>query len=109
MGLLTLLALLAVCRPSRSARPGTFVITGLPDIVTATRERAEAASLDDGVDLDVVLMGGGSAIGSELGAGLVDAPMLHLAPVVLGAGTSLFIGGVVQRSVTSTSTATHLT
>jgi len=38
---------------------------------------------------------------------------LHLAPVVLGAGTPLFTGGaartLVQRRVTPTSTATHLT
>jgi dihydrofolate reductase len=46
-------------------------------------------------------------------AGLVDALTLHLAPIVLGAGTPLFTGGaprtLVQRSVISTSTATHLT
>jgi dihydrofolate reductase len=91
----------------------TFVTTGLPDAVTAARERAEAASSGSGMDLDVVLMGGGATIGSALDAGLVDALTLHLAPVVLGAGTPLFTGGtprmLVQRSVTSTSTATHLT
>ncbi|WRZ88081.1 dihydrofolate reductase family protein [Streptomyces sp. NBC_01007] len=90
----------------------TFVTTGLPDAVTAARERAEAASSDSGNDLDVVLMGGGATIGSAFDAGLVDTLSLHLAPVVLGAGTPLFRGGVprtlVQRSVTSTSTATHL-
>jgi dihydrofolate reductase len=91
----------------------TFVTTGLPDAVTAARERAEAASSDSGKDLDVVLMGGGATVGSALDAGLVDVLSLHLAPVVLGAGTPLFTGAVprtlVQRSVTSTSTATHLT
>lgn len=91
----------------------TFVTTGLSDAVTAARERAEAASTDSGKDLDVVLMGGGATIGSALAAGLVDMLTLHLAPVVLGAGTPLFTGGaprtLVQRSVTSTSTATHLT
>ncbi|MFE4424172.1 dihydrofolate reductase family protein [Streptomyces sp. NPDC056817] len=91
----------------------TFVTTGLPGAVTAARERAEAASSDSGKDLDVVLMGGGAMIGSALDAGLVDALTLHLAPVVLGAGTPLFTGGaprtLVQRSVISTSTATHLT
>lgn len=91
----------------------TFVTTGLPDALTAARERAEAASSDSGKDLDVVLMGGGATIGSALDAGLVDGLSLHLAPVVLGAGTPLFTGGaprtLVQRSVTRTSTVTHLT
>lgn len=48
-----------------------------------------------------------------LDAGLVDALTLHRAPIVLGAGTPLFIGGAprtpAQRSVISTSTATYLT
>jgi dihydrofolate reductase len=90
-----------------------FVTTGFSDAVTAARERAEAASSDSGEDLDVVLMGGGATIGSALVAGLVETLTLHLAPIVLGAGTPLFTGGatrtLVQRSVTSTSTATHLT
>ncbi|MGP3974304.1 dihydrofolate reductase family protein [Streptomyces sp. 8N114] len=91
----------------------TFVTTGLPDAVAAARERAEAVSSHSGKNLDVVLMGGGATICSALDAGLVDALTLHLAPVVLGAGTPLFTGTaprtLVQRSVTSTSTATHLT
>ncbi|MEU9007212.1 dihydrofolate reductase family protein [Streptomyces sp. NPDC048551] len=90
----------------------TFVTTGLADAVAAARERAVAASKDSGRELDVVLMGGGATIGSALDAGLVDMLSLHLAPVVLGAGTPLFTGGtprtLVQRSVTVTSTATHL-
>ncbi|TDC77644.1 dihydrofolate reductase family protein [Streptomyces hainanensis] len=84
----------------------TFVTTGLPDAVAAARRRA-------GEDRDVVLMGGGATIGSALDAGLVDVLSLHLAPVVLGAGTPLFTGGpprtLAQRSVTTTSTVTHLT
>ncbi|MEV8037445.1 dihydrofolate reductase family protein [Streptomyces sp. NPDC086182] len=103
--------------PPRSVRltdlDWTFVTTGLLDAVTTARERAEAASSDSGNDLDVVLMGGGATIVSAFDAGLVDTLSLHLAPVVLGAGTPLFTGGVprtlVQRSVTPTSTATHLT
>jgi dihydrofolate reductase len=71
------------------------------------------ASSDCGKDLDVILMGGGATIGSALDAGLVDALTLHLAPIVLGAGTPVFTGGaprmLVQRSVISTSTAAHLT
>lgn len=66
----------------------------------------------------VVLMGGGATIGSAPGAGLVDAgPVdaltLYLAPLVRGAGTPLFTGTaprtLVQWSVISASTATHLT
>ncbi|MDX3108824.1 dihydrofolate reductase family protein [Nonomuraea angiospora] len=91
----------------------TFVTTGLPDAVAAARKRAETASAQRDQDLEVVLMGGGATIGSAIDAGLVDALTLHLAPVVLGAGTPLFTGAaprtLVQRSVTSTSTATHLT
>ncbi len=91
----------------------TFVTTGLPDAVAAARERAEAASSESGKDLDALLMGGGATIRSALAAGLVDELTLHLAPVVLGAGTPLFTGGaprtLVQRNVISTSTVTHLT
>ncbi|MFD5449417.1 dihydrofolate reductase family protein [Streptomyces sp. NPDC127100] len=91
----------------------TFVTTGLADAVTVARERAEAASSGSGRDLDVVLMGGGATVGSALDAGLIDTLSLHLAPVVLGAGTPLFTGKaphtLVQRSVITTTTATHLT
>ncbi|WP_399894894.1 dihydrofolate reductase family protein [Streptomyces sp. BBFR51] len=91
----------------------TFVTTGLPDAVAAARERAEAASAAGGKDLDVVVMGGGVTVGSALHAGLVDVLSLHLAPVILGSGTPLFVGGpprtLVQRGANATSTATHLT
>lgn len=91
----------------------TFVTTGLPDAIAAACVRAQAASARGGQDLDVVLMGGGATVGSALEAGLLDALSLHLAPVVLGAGTPLFTGGarreLVQRDVIATSTATHLT
>ncbi|QTZ95764.1 dihydrofolate reductase family protein [Streptomyces auratus] len=96
-----------------SALDWTFITTGLPDAVTAARERAEAASARNGKNLDVVLMGGGTLIRSALDAGLVDTLTLHLAPVLLGTGTPLFTSAVprtlVQRSVLSTSTATHVT
>ena len=58
-------------------------------------------------------MGGGATIGSALVARLVDSMTLHRAPLVLGAGTPLFSGGLprplVRQSVIPTSTATHLT
>jgi dihydrofolate reductase len=91
----------------------TFVTTGMADAVAAARERAEAASAQRGEELDVVLMGGGAAIGSAIDAGLVDVLSLHLAPVVLGSGTPLFTGGsrrtLVQREVVVTPNASHLT
>ena len=91
----------------------TFVTTGLDDAVAAARKRAETASAQRGEDLDVVLMGGGATVGSALGGGLVDRLTLHLAPLVLGAGTPLFTGGaprtLVQRGAVVTSTAAHLT
>ena len=91
----------------------TFVTTGLSDAVTAARERAQAAASDSGKDLDVIVIGGGATVGSALDAALVDALTLHLAPIVLGGGIPLFTGGaprtLVQRSVISTSTVTHLT
>ena len=90
----------------------TFVTTGLAAAVAVARERAEAASEEQGRELDVVVMGGGATISSALAAGLVDVLSLHLAPLVLGAGTPLFPGGrshtLVQRSVSPSSTATHL-
>ena len=91
----------------------TRIIADISVSLDAARERAEAAASDSGKDLDVILMGGGATIRSALGAGLVDALTLHLAPIVLGAGTPVFTGGaprtLVQRSVSSTATAPHLT
>ncbi|WP_182112288.1 MULTISPECIES: dihydrofolate reductase family protein [unclassified Actinotalea] len=96
----------------RSDLDWTFVTSGLADAVAVARERTEAAASGRGTVLDVVLMGGGATVGSALAAGLADVLVLHLAPVVLGAGTPLFPSGarlrLVQRSVTPTSTATHL-
>ncbi|MGO4535848.1 dihydrofolate reductase family protein [Leifsonia sp. 2MCAF36] len=91
----------------------TFVTTGLSDAVAAARERAEAASAASGRELDAVLMGGGALVRSAVAAGLVDSLTLHLAPVLLGSGTPLFVGApprtLHQRSVVVTPAATHLT
>jgi len=89
--------------PSESVRTTnldwTFVTTGLPDAVTAARERAKAASSDSGKDLDVILMGGGATLGSALDAGLAGALTPHLAPIVLGTGTPLFTGAAPRALV----------
>jgi len=102
--------------PPRSLRltdlDWTFVTTGLADAVAVARARAQAASSEQGEELDVVIMGGGATVRGALDADLVDTLSVHLAPVVLGSGTPLFADAVphtlIQRSVIATSTATHL-
>jgi dihydrofolate reductase len=91
----------------------TFATTGMEDAVATARSLAEAASAERGADLDAILMGGGALVGSALAAGLVDTLVLHLSPIILGAGTPLFTGArstrLVQREVVVSTTATHLT
>jgi dihydrofolate reductase len=103
-----------------SQRPESVRLTGLDwtfatdvaEAVEVARKRAEAASAERQANLDVVIMGGGSIIDSAVAAGLVDQLVVHLAPVLLGAGTPLFSSGIPrtleQRQVIVTSTATHL-
>jgi dihydrofolate reductase len=85
----------------------TFV-PSVPDAVGAARAAASP------LGKDVVVMGGGEVISQVLSLGLADELVLHLAPLVLGAGTPLFSGGspplaLTQRSVVVSRTATHLT
>lgn len=105
-----------------AARPPFFVVTHQPpaavrleldfsfvaDVPTAI-ERAKAAAGDK----DVFVMGGGEIIRQSIDAGLVDELVLHLSPVVLGAGTPLFVDAtpreLVQREVRPSRTALHLT
>jgi dihydrofolate reductase len=67
------------------------------------------AAVTDG---DVVIMGGGDVIGQALEAGLVDEFRVHLAPLVLGGGTSLFRPGTRrryrQREVRPSTNAVHI-
>jgi dihydrofolate reductase len=83
----------------------TFVTDGLAAAIT--RARAAAG------DKDVVVMGGGDVVNQCVADGLVDELRIHLAPIILGAGTPLFDGEnrrqLVQRSVLASSNATHLT
>ena len=82
----------------------TFVTDGMASAVE--RARAKAG------DRDVVVMGGGSVIGQCLDLGLLDELHLHVAPIVLGGGTSLFTDQrheLVQTSVRPSSTAIHVT
>ena len=105
-----------------AGRPPFFVVThrapaqvrlGLDftfciDVVAAIDQAHAAAG-----DKAVIVMGGGHLIAQCLKAGLVDELRLHIAPIVLGAGTPLFddVGRweLVQRSVEESPYATHLT
>ena len=79
-----------------------------PDVPAAIDEAR--ASAGDG---SVVLMGGAEIIRQAVDAGLVDELVLHLSPVLLGAGTPLFVGAtrrqLVQREVRPSRTAIHIT
>lgn len=104
-----------------AARPPFFVVTHRPpaqvrlgldftfcaDIASAINEARAAAG-----DKAVIVMGGGYVIAQCLDAGLVDELRLHIAPIVLGAGTPLFDDvsrrELVQRSVEVSPYATHL-
>jgi dihydrofolate reductase len=80
-------------------------VTDLPTAI----EQAKAVAGDK----DVIVMGGGEIIRQSVDAGLVDELVLHLSPVVLGAGTPLFVDAIrrelVQRVVRPSRTAVHLT
>ncbi len=83
----------------------TFVVDGVAGAVAKGRAIAG--------DRDVVIMGGAEVIRGALDAGLVDELRLHLAPVLLGAGTPLFADGPLRQlrqvHVRPSGNATHLT
>ncbi|MGH3397460.1 MAG: dihydrofolate reductase family protein [Streptosporangiaceae bacterium] len=85
----------------------TFVTTGVPGALDQAREAAGSK--------DVVVAGGADIIQQCLAAGLADELRLHVAPVLLGGGTSLFGGPPARRAeleqagVLTTAHATHLT
>jgi dihydrofolate reductase len=83
----------------------TFVTDGLASAVSQARAAAGAK--------DVFVMRGADVVRQCVDDGLVDELRLHVAPVILGAGTSLFSGSsrreLVQRSVRVSRAATHIT
>jgi dihydrofolate reductase len=60
----------------------TFVTDGIESAIAHARTAAG--------DKKVHIMGGASIVQQALRAGLVDSLHLHIAPIVLGAGTRLF-------------------
>ena len=84
----------------------TFVVDGVRSAIDKARATAG--------ERDVVVMGGAQVIRGALDADAVDELRLHLSPVLLGAGTPLFDGGVGPRTlrqvhVRVSAHATHLT
>jgi dihydrofolate reductase len=83
----------------------TFVTEGMEAAIKQARDAAGAK--------DVVVMGGGDVVRQSVDDGLADELHIHLAPIVLGAGTPLFGNKaarreLVQRSVRVSAHATHL-
>jgi len=60
-------------------------------VTTGLRDALDQAALAAGAK-DVFIMGGGELGGSALREGVVDRLHLHVAPLLLGAGTPLFAG-----------------
>jgi dihydrofolate reductase len=95
---------------------GTKVMEGgtsfefVTDGIEAALERAKAAAGDK----DVLLAGGASIVQQYLKAGLLDELQIHVAPVLLGEGTSLFdrLGieplGLEATRVIASASVTHL-
>jgi dihydrofolate reductase len=83
----------------------TFVTDGLASAVRLAQAAAGTK--------DVVVMGGGDVIRQCIDEGLADELVLHLSPIILGAGTPLFVGAtrreLRQREVRVSKYATHLT
>jgi dihydrofolate reductase len=92
-------------RPEEEPPGGAFTfVAGVPQAIEQAKEAAGGK--------DVHVMGGADVIRQALDHGLVDVLHLHLAPVVLGAGTPLFHDAapraLVQQAVEVSPFATHL-
>ena len=83
----------------------TFVTDGIASAVELARAAAGAK--------DVVVMGGGDVVRQVVDDGLADQLVLHISPIILGAGTPLFAGAarreLRQREVRVSKYATHVT
>jgi dihydrofolate reductase len=96
-------------RPHEVLVKGATTFTFVTDGIRAAIAQAVAAAGDKKVHV----MGGASVIQQALKVGVVDQLQLHVAPVLLGAGTPLFehLGGPIQlerTEVVETQFATHL-
>jgi dihydrofolate reductase len=84
----------------------TFVTEGVAPALDAARAVCPP-------DKDVVIMGGGEVIAQAIDQGLVDEMVLHVSPIVMGAGTPLWAGGarhqLHQAEVRVSPFATHIT
>ncbi len=105
-------------------RPPFFVVTHRPP--SAVRLSLDFSFVTDGVasavdaaraacptGKDVVIMGGGNVIAQAVDLDVVDEVVLHISPLVLGAGTPLW-AGVARRQLRQTEVrvspyATHVT
>lgn len=105
-----------------AAQPPCFVVTHsepdqvrLTDRMTIVTEGIESALVQATAaagDGDVVVMGGGDLAGQILELGLADELSLHIAPVILGAGTPLFRPGTSTQlehlATVTTANAEHV-
>jgi dihydrofolate reductase len=96
-------------------RPHEVVVKGETTFtfVTGGIESAIAQAQAAAGDKKVHIMGGASVIQQALNAGLVDSLHLHVAPIVLGAGTRLFDNltrpiALERTEVVESEFATHL-
>lgn len=82
-------------------------------IETGGLEAAIARARGLAGDRDVTVMGGAETVRACLAAGIGDELTLHIAPLLLGAGTPLFgadvRGALTPEAVVSTPGATHVT
>jgi len=93
-------------QPEEAAKVFTFVSDGIEEALRLAKEAAG--------DKDVLINGGANTIQQYIKAGLVDEMYIHIIPILLGGGTSLFgaLGEYVELekvSVSDESEVTHLT